>query len=1083
MKKNLLSALIFLVFHSVSFAQFDWQWLNPKPSGSDIVDMSFISEKEGFILTKNQLLKTDNAGESWEIHYPVSNAVDLDFKGKTGLIAESNGIHLSTDKGKTWKQLNIPSLIHSKIVTANILSDSEFAFSTNEYIYSSNDEVKSWLSIQLPFSLSILKTHFFNDKTALLFTTDGRILKTIDKGQNWSGSSLPGYELSVIRKVYFLNDRVGYAYRENKLIIKTTDGGATWSTIRTQLSNINGFSFIDENYGFWIGNGGYIYNTSDGAKTIKILFRPDIGVANFSLNCIYFLSKEVGFAAGDKGTILKTTDGGKTWQPYSLYLNDINLITFSSNRIGYFISSGKLYKTQDEGNTWAEKYDFNSEISQLHFFSDDKGAVVINGMIHKTEDGGTTWKTINPISSSTLGMLTFSAVHFSNESNWIVSATYNISGKYFRITKDGGQTWSSINTLADYITKLHYFDDKNGIAIRFGNLLQTSDGGVNWVLKSRIDGSYTDINGVADSVAYVSSDDKTMLRTTNKGKTWKTLTTPSNQMKSVFFVNDNIGFSAGLTGPLYYTINGGLTWNYTYLSIGNDVNCVYANSENIYCAGANGMLLKSKLVIADYGVKAPLNTEYISNVDAIISGTLFTNSSSINNIKLEYGYSEESRMVVAASEPSLAPNSSRNQTFNIKNLKSGTKYWFFISFDYNGKRQTSDTSYFTTIQEVELFMSYEGSILGSRTGKFKARVISNFKSVTDIAIEYKKDNVFIELAKAKPDSVQALQSKEIEIELTGLTPNTTYIARLKAKSNNQTFYTDPPLFTKTLPVYSLYMSQPFGYDGIVQINGFIRVPDDSIKNIVVEYDTTRFFKTPKIETISGIKGSTGTSSATIQTELSNLDPEKLYYFRLKVTIGNEVVYGPLKLYSLNEKFEIIPTDIEFPDAKTTIMKALLYSGKQSVYLTRFLYGENGVLTDSVKAVSTEEGGNYYFTTNLSAVLKNLKPDTYYKGQFKAITSSNTFLSVPFTFYNGTVLSNEPEKESNMLVYPNPANRMVRIVTPDKIIKKEILKTDGALLKTIADDADTIDITDFPTGLYILRVSTPRSVVSYKVVKQ
>ncbi|WP_409012797.1 T9SS type A sorting domain-containing protein [Emticicia sp. TH156] len=66
---------------------------------------------------------------------------------------------------------------------------------------------------------------------------------------------------------------------------------------------------------------------------------------------------------------------------------------------------------------------------------------------------------------------------------------------------------------------------------------------------------------------------------------------------------------------------------------------------------------------------------------------------------------------------------------------------------------------------------------------------------------------------------------------------------------------------------------------------------------------------------------------------------------------------------------------------------------------------------------------------------------------------------------------------------NPTNDIIKIITPDKIIKKEIFKTDGALLREVTDDSDTIDIADLPTGLYILRVSTPRSIVSYKVIRQ
>ncbi|WP_259015683.1 T9SS type A sorting domain-containing protein [Emticicia fluvialis] len=504
------------------------------------------------------------------------------------------------------------------------------------------------------------------------------------------------------------------------------------------------------------------------------------------------------------------------------------------------------------------------------------------------------------------------------------------------------------------------------------------------------------------------------------------------------------------------------------------VNLSHKSSHISY---SNEKLKESNIIADDFYAEVLIYPDYIKSFEAKILCGISTKSSQMTNIKLEYGYSEESRKVVAAKEPTLAPNSGSSRTFDIKDLKSGTKYWCFVSFDYNGKRQTSPTVYFTTRPEAEILFTGP-AYYGSRTARFTAQVISNLKSIKDITFEYGKDSLFNEQIKGKPDSVQALQTKQIQADVSNLIPGTYYRVRLRVKYNNQMTYSQTIGFT-TYPMFTIGMQTPLVNNGTVTINGRIQVPDDIIKSIVVEYDTTRLFKTPKIVTVSDVKSPTGIPSVAFTADISNLDSEKIYYSRLKVTIGDEVVYGPMQLFSLTDKVVIIPTDVELYDSNRILLKALVHTGKQNVTGYKFLYGENSVLTDSIEAARSTSNN----PITLYASLANLKPNTYYKGQFKGIANNIVILSKPFTFFNGTLLSNEPEKKSNMLVYPNPTNGLVKIVTPDKIIKKEIFKTDGALLRQITNDSDTIDISDLPTGLYILRVSTPRSIVSYKVIRQ
>ncbi|UKB80171.1 T9SS type A sorting domain-containing protein [Chryseobacterium sp. MEBOG07] len=73
------------------------------------------------------------------------------------------------------------------------------------------------------------------------------------------------------------------------------------------------------------------------------------------------------------------------------------------------------------------------------------------------------------------------------------------------------------------------------------------------------------------------------------------------------------------------------------------------------------------------------------------------------------------------------------------------------------------------------------------------------------------------------------------------------------------------------------------------------------------------------------------------------------------------------------------------------------------------------------------------------------------------------------------------KINQFRIYPNPAKDVLNIETNDKILKAEIFNTLGQLIKTTKESK--VDISEFPSGIYILNVVTENKVITEKFIKK
>ncbi|MCD4729319.1 MAG: T9SS type A sorting domain-containing protein, partial [Bacteroidales bacterium] len=370
-------------------------------------------------------------------------------------------------------------------------------------------------------------------------------------------------------------------YLDETVLLKTIDAGVSWSSQSTTIPHYNyctNMHFIDADHGFIAGN--LIYRSEDGGN--NWLQTTDNKVSG--ANSVFFSDSLHGIVVGYSG-VYKTINGGTDWDhpniPTSAELKSVYLMNSS---LGIAVGdSGTIIKTIDGGDNWTLQNSGISNILNSVCFTDIENGYAVgrSGIILKTTDGGINWSTV--VSGTTLELNT---VFFYNEDIGYTAGGDYLSGTSVILkTTDGGESWNPQNSPSDIcVFSIYFTNPNNGIARGFsknwqGSMISTTDGGLTWSVDNpSTQGSihHNSLFFVDENIGYTASGFGYIAKTINGGSTWEWQPTPTYEMlESIFFVDENTGWAVGRS-TILKTMNGGFL-NTTNLPIAQAEFNIYPN--------------------------------------------------------------------------------------------------------------------------------------------------------------------------------------------------------------------------------------------------------------------------------------------------------------------------------------------------------------------------------------------------------------------------------------------------------------------------------------------------------------------------
>lgn len=307
--------------------------------------------------------------------------------------------------------------------------------------------------------------------------------------------------------IFFSDPNQGWICGEKGIIMKTTDGGEVWNEQKTGTIYVRKDGKDDILRG-WEKADFVSYISKDENK-------PKLLDVNDDLRDIYFLD-DYGWAVGENGIILKTIDSGEEWvKTESNTKENLNKVFFKDKNNGISIGeNGVIIKSSDGGNSWIifETGKLNNLIGLSHEF--DKYYVCGEDGLILMEESDNNWSIIESGTSNNLNDIIV------NNSEIIIIG----ENGFISYSKDNGGSWDEINSESkNRLSDIFNLDDKYWIA---------GDQGVTKYSK-----------GLPEFINQYSA----------------TL----NDLRGIYFINENIGWAVGKEGTILTTNNGGITLGFT----------------------------------------------------------------------------------------------------------------------------------------------------------------------------------------------------------------------------------------------------------------------------------------------------------------------------------------------------------------------------------------------------------------------------------------------------------------------------------------------------------------------------------------
>ncbi|GAK95577.1 hypothetical protein JCM19294_2359 [Nonlabens tegetincola] len=509
-------------------------------------------------------------------------------------------------------------------------------------VIKSNDKFRSTINYNLPSS-GFSTLYFLNENEGYVAGGNGKLIKTIDGGSNWTTLNVGTTE--TIRDIHFIDSNTGFVVGDDISFYRTDDGGTTWTSIALPIQNfwtLTKIDFRDSLNGIIIASGGFIFYTNDAGLT----WNQSTSGTNERLNDLVFHNNTY-YVVGNDGNILSSNDQGLSWSLQDIGRDDLLSIDASATKL-YIGLEGAVLESID-GTTWnshlndfipssLEQASFGNNATGLVVGLGNNGSAVFRDVMYRTTDYGVTWdrKTVSggyhavhlkPNGEALTTRGNISRVSYSDDfgDTWINITGPNITQQFIAkdvwlksrddffvvggnfFASDGiyryqtGSGWSHITTTGN-TEYIDFLDDLIGIATNTSNqAFKTIDGGSSWNPINYTGGNFEGIQLIDANTFYIGQQ-----VSYDGGQTFQYNNFPGFIGTFKFFTPSyGIGITTS-TGDLYLTTDAGTTWQLLLNTIEDGAGNYFITEETIYGFGSN-----SDIVTLD--ISGLLNFENVPN--------------------------------------------------------------------------------------------------------------------------------------------------------------------------------------------------------------------------------------------------------------------------------------------------------------------------------------------------------------------------------------------------------------------------------------------------------------------------------------
>lgn len=292
---------------------------------------------------------------------------------------------------------------------------------TNEYIYKSRDEGRTWENISRGMShsrvISLAIDPLF-PSNVFAGTKGDAVYKSFNGGQNWTSrrNGLDDVTISsVVHQLVFAPGSSNHLYAATSMgVFESTDSGETWRKRMDGMKEVLMVISIaldpNQPQTAYAGTSGGMYKSVDGARTWnKVnngLVPPDIlkssralGVTKVQVDSHHMNTVYIATLTG----LFKSIDGGASWSKIGLDLPDHMLSDLildpTTPDVVYIGSRAGIHKSLDGGQTWQERNDglasFNIRaLSMSPLDAQTLYAGTNSDGLYRSRDGGGHWEAL-----------------------------------------------------------------------------------------------------------------------------------------------------------------------------------------------------------------------------------------------------------------------------------------------------------------------------------------------------------------------------------------------------------------------------------------------------------------------------------------------------------------------------------------------------------------------------------------------------------------------------------------------------------------------------------------------------------------